>query len=71
MYQLQRPKQKADDWIWIVDHTIQIGPEKVSIRQRCGREAHRVRSWGEASDTDWDSLKTLSISRQDEFGSAC
>ena len=51
---------QADETRWLM----------VSIRQRCGREAHRVRSWGEASDTDWDSLKTLSISRQDEF-SAC
>ena len=31
LYQLQRPKQKADDWIWIVDHTIQIGPEKCLV----------------------------------------
>ena len=31
LYQLERPKQKADDWIWIVDHTVQIGPEKCLV----------------------------------------
>lgn len=28
LYQLERPKELADDWVWIVDHTVQIGPEK-------------------------------------------
>lgn len=27
-YKLMRPKHKADDWVWIVDHTVQIGVEK-------------------------------------------
>lgn len=31
LYELQRPKAFADDWIWIVDHTIQIGPIKVLL----------------------------------------
>jgi hypothetical protein len=31
LYVLQRPKEFADDWIWIVDHTIQIGPIKVLL----------------------------------------
>jgi hypothetical protein len=31
LYKLTRPKKKADDWIWIVDHTIQIGPEKCLV----------------------------------------
>jgi hypothetical protein len=30
-YKLFRPKQIADDWIWIIDHTIQIGNEKCLI----------------------------------------
>lgn len=30
-YKLFRENQKADDWIWIVDHTIQIGNEKCLI----------------------------------------
>ena len=27
-YKLERTKEKADDWIWIIDHTIQWGKEK-------------------------------------------
>ena len=37
LHELLRPKQHADDWIWIVDHTIQLGSMKclliVGIRQ--------------------------------------
>jgi hypothetical protein len=28
LYQLQRPLEKADDWVWIMDHTVQIGELK-------------------------------------------
>ncbi len=28
LHELSRPKQLADDWIWIVDHTIQLGSMK-------------------------------------------
>jgi len=28
LYELQRPLEKADDWIWIIDHTIQTGKLK-------------------------------------------
>ncbi len=31
LYQLQRRLQKAHDWVWIVDHTIQIGELKCLI----------------------------------------
>lgn len=27
-YKLMRPKAPAPDWVWIVDHTVQLGPEK-------------------------------------------
>lgn len=30
-YKLTRPKEHADDWVWIVDHTIQIGVEKCFV----------------------------------------
>jgi hypothetical protein len=30
-YKLTRPKEQADDWIWIVDHTVQIGSEKCFV----------------------------------------
>jgi len=36
-YKLTRKKEKAKDWIWIIDHTVQLGKEKclfiVGIRQ--------------------------------------
>jgi hypothetical protein len=31
LYELSRPKQQADDWVWIVDHTIQVGRVKCLI----------------------------------------
>ena len=31
LFQLQRPKEKGVDWIWIVDHTVQIGEEKCLV----------------------------------------
>lgn len=30
-YELTRSKEQADDWVWIVDHTVQIGAEKCFI----------------------------------------
>ena len=29
--QLRRPKERATDWIWFIDHTVQIGPQKVLL----------------------------------------
>lgn len=29
LFELQRPKEQADDWVWIIDHTIQLGTVKV------------------------------------------
>lgn len=31
LHQLQRPLEKADDWVWIMDHTVQIGELKCMI----------------------------------------
>ncbi len=31
LYKLQRPKIIADDWIWIIDHTVQLGNEKCMV----------------------------------------
>jgi hypothetical protein len=43
LYKLERPKQIAGDWIWIIDHTVQLGKEKcmviVGIRQEHFPEA--------------------------------
>jgi hypothetical protein len=30
-YQLNRPKELADDWMWIIDHTMQLGERKCLI----------------------------------------
>lgn len=30
-YKLSRPKEQAEDWVWIVDHTVQIGVEKCLV----------------------------------------
>lgn len=30
-YKLIRSKQQADDWVWIVDHTVQTGPHKCFV----------------------------------------
>jgi hypothetical protein len=30
-YKLTRPKEQAEDWVWIVDHTVQIGREKCLV----------------------------------------
>ena len=27
-YKLMQPKEKAKDWVWIIDHTVQLGAEK-------------------------------------------
>lgn len=31
LYELQRPLPHADDWIWIVDHTVQIGHQRCLV----------------------------------------
>jgi hypothetical protein len=30
-YKLTRPKEQATDWVWIVDHTVQMGAEKCFV----------------------------------------
>lgn len=30
-YKLSRPKEQADDWVWIVDHTVPLGTEKCLV----------------------------------------
>lgn len=31
LYELRRPKEVADDWVWIIDHTIQVGRGKCFV----------------------------------------
>jgi hypothetical protein len=42
LHELTRPKEKADDWVWIVDHTIQIGTVKCLVVAGC-----RLSRWQE------------------------
>ena len=46
LHQLARPKIQADDWMWIVDHTMQLGERKclilVAIRQSAWDADDRV-----------------------------
>lgn len=45
LYQLSRPKPQADDWMWIIDHTMQMGERKcfiiVGIRRSAWEGEHR------------------------------
>ena len=31
LYEVQRPQARADDWVWIIDHTIQLGTIRVLL----------------------------------------
>jgi hypothetical protein len=31
LYELTRPKERADDWAWLADHSVQIGPHKCLV----------------------------------------
>lgn len=46
LHQLRRPKVRADDWMWIMDHTMQLGERKclivVGIRQSAWNVQQRV-----------------------------
>jgi len=30
-YKLTRPKEQAADWVWLIDHSVQIGPQKCLV----------------------------------------
>jgi hypothetical protein len=38
LYEVIRPKEQADDWVWIVDHTVQIGVVKCLLVVGCRLE---------------------------------
>jgi hypothetical protein len=42
LYELTRPKEKAADWVLIIDHTIQIGTTKCLLIVGCRLEAWRA-----------------------------
>lgn len=55
LYQLNRPKAQADDWMWIMDHTMQLGERKAGLKVRQVEEklgwlrnfGPPLRRWGE------------------------
>lgn len=42
LHELLRPKERADDWIWIVDHTIQLGSMKCLLIVGVRRSAWEI-----------------------------
>jgi len=48
LYQLNRPKERANDWMWIIDHTMMVGDRKcliiLAIRQSAWNAKNRVLS---------------------------
>ena len=40
LYELQRPKEQADDWIWLIDHAVQMGTVRCLVIVGC-----RVSVW--------------------------
>lgn len=42
LYELTRPKEKAADWVFIIDHTIQVGTTKCLLIVGCRLEAWRA-----------------------------
>ena len=40
LYELQRSKEQADDWVWILDHTVQLGTVKCLLIVGC-----RLSAW--------------------------
>jgi len=46
LYQLSRPRVHADDWMWIIDHTMQLGERKcliiVGLRQSAWNAQNRI-----------------------------
>jgi hypothetical protein len=42
LYEIQRPKEQADDWVWIVDHAVQLGTVKCLLIVGCRLSAWRA-----------------------------
>jgi hypothetical protein len=56
LYELQRPKQRAEDWIWIIDHTIQQGPTRVLLVVGLRRSAWEAQGRGALAHQDLEVL---------------
>lgn len=56
LFQLTREKEKADDWVWIMDHTLQLGPYKCLIVVGI-----RLASWDSQRPLCHDDLTLLNL----------
>lgn len=56
LYELRRERETADDWVWFMDHTIQLGPWKclivIGIRLSCWLSDRRPLSHGDMTLLD-------------------
>jgi hypothetical protein len=54
LYELTRPRRKAEDWVWILDHTVQLGPHKALaiVGVRLGRWKQRPLRHGDVTVLD-------------------
>jgi hypothetical protein len=56
LYEVLRPKQRADDWIWIMDHTIQLGATRVLLIVGVRQSAWEAKGRGPLAHQDLDVL---------------
>ena len=58
-YKLHRPKEQASNWVWIIDHSNQIGKEKCLVIlgvefRNCPRRARNTLSaWHKWNRSNW------------------
>jgi hypothetical protein len=52
LHELQRPKERAADWIWLIDHTVQIGPVKCLLIVAFRRSAWEANGRGPLGHRD-------------------
>ena len=47
LFELRRKKEAAKDWVWIMDHTVQLGPHKclVIVGVRLSAWRRKKRPW--------------------------
>lgn len=58
LYELNRPKEQASDWVWMIDHTVQSGKGKCFLVVGVRLQAWELKR-AEAKDQDNDELATL------------
>lgn len=67
LYEVTRPKEKAEDWVWLVDHTVQIGAMKCLLVVGCRLE-HWLEQRRALEHTDLEVLALEPMVRSDGPG---